>query len=56
MGGLADISEPRPLMITLGIAFIIVMAIYAVSSSWLRGLLRPSGWVAVPASVESPAI
>ncbi len=56
MGGLADVSEPRPLMITLGIAFIIVMAIYAVSSSWLRGLLRPSGWVAVPASVESPAI
>src|SRR5438046_149610 len=56
MGGLADISEPRPLMITLGIVFIIVMAIYAVSSSWLRGLLRPSGWVAVPASVESPAL
>jgi len=56
MGGLADISEPRPLMITLGIAFIIVMAIYALSSSWLRGLLRPSGWVAVPASAESPAL
>ena len=56
MGGLADVSEPRPLMIALGIAFIIVMAIYAFSSSWLRGLLRPSGWVAVPASAESPAI
>ena len=56
MGGLADVSEPRPLMITLGIVFIIVMAIYAVSSSWLRGLLRPAGWVAVPASAESPAI
>ncbi len=56
MGGLADISEPRPLMITLGIVFLIVMAIYAVASSWLRGLLRPSGWVAVPAPVESPAL
>ncbi|TMF30826.1 MAG: hypothetical protein E6I30_12390 [Chloroflexi bacterium] len=56
MGGLADVSEPRPLMITLGIAFIIVMVIYAFSSSWLRGLLRPSGWVAVPAAAESAAI
>ena len=56
MGGLADVSEPRPLMIALGIVFIIVMAIYAFSSSWLRGLLRPSGWVAVPASAESPSI
>ncbi len=56
MGGLADISEPRPLMITLGIVFIIVMAIYALSSSWLRGLLRPSGWPAVSVPTESPAI
>jgi MFS family permease len=55
MGGLADVSEPRPLMITLGIAFLVVMAVYAASSSWLRGLLRPSGWVAVPAAAESSA-
>ncbi|TMG61282.1 MAG: hypothetical protein E6H83_04130 [Chloroflexi bacterium] len=53
MGGLAAISEPRPLMITL---FIIVMVIYALSSSRVRGLLRPSGWVAMPASGESPAL
>ena len=56
MGGLADISEPRPLMITLGIVFIVVMAVYALSSSWLRGLLRPSGWPAVSVPTESPAI
>jgi MFS family permease len=55
MGGLADVSEPRPLMITLGIAFLVVMAVYAASSSWLRSLLRPSGWAAVPATAESPA-
>jgi MFS family permease len=55
MGGLADISEPRPLMIALGIAFLVVMAVYAASSSWLRGLLRPSGWLAVPVAAESPA-
>ena len=56
MGGLADISEPRPLMTTLGIAFIVAMAIYAVSSSWLRGLFRPQGWITVPATAESAAV
>jgi MFS family permease len=56
MGGLADISEPRPLMIVLGIAFIIAMAVYAVSSSWLRGLFRPTGWLAVPVTADSPAL
>jgi len=55
MGGLADVSEPRPLMIGLGIVFLAVMAVYAASSSWLRSLLRPSGWMAVPAAAESPA-
>jgi MFS family permease len=55
MGGLADVSEPRPLMIALGIAFLVVMVFYAASSSWLRSLLRPSGWMAVPAAAESPA-
>jgi MFS family permease len=55
MGGLADVSEPRPLMIALGIVFLVVMAVYAASSSWLRSLLRPSGWMAVPAAAESPA-
>jgi MFS family permease len=56
MGGLADISEPRPLMIALGIAFLISMAIYALSSSWLRGLFRTQGWLAVPATAESPVL
>ena len=56
MGGLADISEPRPLMVTLGIAFMIAMVIYALSSSWLRGLFRAKGWLAVPVTAESPAL
>ena len=56
MGGLADITEPRPLMITLGIAFIVSMVIYALSSSWLRGLFRPEGWVPVPVTVEAAAL
>jgi MFS family permease len=56
MGGLADVSEPRPLMITLGIVFIIAMAVYALSSSWLRGLFQPKGWLAVPTVAESPAL
>src|SRR5487761_616212 len=53
MGGLADVTEPRPLMIALGIAFIVAMGIYALSSSWLRGLFRPMGWLPVPATAES---
>ena len=56
MGGLADISEPRPLMIALGIVFLIAMAIYALSSTWLRGLFRPEGWLAVPVTAESPTL
>ncbi len=56
MGGLADVSEPRPLMIVLGIAFIVAMVIYVLASPWLRGLFRPAGWLAVPVAVESPAL
>ncbi|MEP6752549.1 MAG: MFS transporter [Candidatus Dormiibacterota bacterium] len=52
MGGLADVTEPRPLMVILGIAFIVAMAIYALRSSWLRGLFRPVGWLPVPATAE----
>jgi len=44
MGGLADVAEPRPLMLAGGTAFLIVMAIYAWRSPWLRGLFRPTGW------------
>ncbi|MGA8921765.1 MAG: MFS transporter [Candidatus Dormiibacterota bacterium] len=53
MGGLADVTEPRPLMVILGISFIVAMGIYALLSSWLRGLFRPVGWLPVPAIAES---
>jgi DMSO/TMAO reductase YedYZ heme-binding membrane subunit len=45
MGGLADITQPRPLMAVSGIAFLIVMAIYAASSQSFRRLLTPGGWL-----------
>ena len=53
MGGLADVTEPRPLMVILGLSFIVAMGIYALLSSWLRGLFRPIGWAPVPATAES---
>jgi MFS family permease len=56
MGGLADITEPRPLMIAAGIAFVVAMVIYGFFSSWLRGLLGPMGWRPVSAAGESAGI
>jgi MFS family permease len=53
MGGLADVTEPRPLMVALGLSFIVAMGIYALLSSWLRGLFRPVGWLPVPSTAES---
>lgn len=44
MGGLADITDPRPLMLVGGGLFLVVMAVYAWRSPWLRGLFRPDGW------------
>jgi hypothetical protein len=44
MGGLADVTEPRPLMVVSGIAFLVAMAAYAASSPWLRRLFDPAGW------------
>lgn len=44
MGGLADITDPRPLMLAGGAAFLVVMAVYAWRSRWLRGLFSPDGW------------
>lgn len=44
MGGLADITEPRPLMFICGIAFLVIMAGYVVISSDLRSLFRSQGW------------
>jgi len=55
MGGLADITEPRPLMIVSGIGFIVVMAIFLFASSWLRALFGMRAWVsgAQPATVPA---
>jgi MFS family permease len=44
MGGLADIVEPRPLMVGGGALFLVAMAVYAWRSPWLRGLFRRDGW------------
>jgi MFS family permease len=44
MGGLADVMEPRPLMVAGGAAFLVAMAVYAWRSPSLRGLFRPDGW------------
>jgi MFS family permease len=44
MGGLADVTDPRPLMVVGGTVFLLVMAVYAWRSPWLRGLFRPGGW------------
>ena len=56
MGGLADITEPRPLMIAAGIAFILSMVVYGFFSSWLRGLLGPTGWRPLAVAGESAAM
>ena len=56
MGGLADVTEPRPLMIAAGTAFIVSMVIYGFFSSWLRGLLGPTGWRPASAASESAGI
>jgi hypothetical protein len=53
MGGLADIAEPRPLMIGCGIAFVAVVAIYTAFSPRLRALFTARGWI-VPSQI-SPA-
>ena len=44
MGGLADVVEPRPLMVAGGALFLVAMAVYACRSPWLRSLFRPDGW------------
>jgi MFS family permease len=50
MGGLADVTDPRPLMVAGGMLFLVAMTVYAWWSPWLRGLFRPDGWqqAAVP--------
>ena len=44
MGGLADVAQPRPIMVVSGIVFLVVMVGYASLSPWLRRLSRPAGW------------
>jgi uncharacterized membrane protein YfcA len=54
MGGLADITEPRPLMEVSGVLFLLAMAAYALWSPWLRRLFVPAGWKVAPIAIESP--
>ena len=46
MGGLADVVEPRPVMVVSGLAFVAAMAFFGGFSPWLRRLFRPEGWEA----------
>jgi len=48
MGGLADVTEPRPLMVVSGLLFLVVMAAYAALSPQLRRLFDPTGWRQTP--------
>ena len=49
MGGLADVTQPRPLMEISGIIFLAAMAAYALWSPSLRRLFSLGGWsVAAP--------
>jgi len=48
MGGLADVTEPRPLMVVSGLLFLVVMAAYAALSPQLRRLFKPTGWRQAP--------
>jgi len=48
MGGLADITQPRPLMAVSGVVFLLVMVVYAASSRSFRQLLTPGGWLQRP--------
>ena len=54
MGGLADVTEPRPLMETSGIIFLVVMAVYALWSPWLRRLFSLRGWSVAAAPSDQP--
>jgi len=54
MGGLADVTEPRPLMEVSGVLFLLVMAAYAVRSPWLRRLFVPAGWRVSGIGAEVP--
>lgn len=44
MGGLADVVEPRPVMVVSGVCFVVAMALFGALSPWLRDLFRTSAW------------
>lgn len=48
MGGLADVVEPRPVMVVSGLCFVVAMALFAALSPWLRRLFRADGWEVAP--------
>jgi MFS family permease len=54
MGGLADITQPRPLMVAGGIVFVVAMAAYAAISPSMRRLFSPAGWLAPARAVRLP--
>jgi MFS family permease len=56
MGGLADVTEPRPLMVISGIAFVVIMAACAVASPWLRVLFGTKGWMPATGSALAEAV
>ena len=56
MGGLADVTEPRPLMIVSGLGFLVVMAIFLFASPWLRALFGVRAWVSGSQPATVPAL
>ena len=56
MGGLADVTEPRPLMIVSGLGFMVVMAIFLFASPWLRALFGVRAWVSGSQPATVPAL
>jgi len=52
MGGLADVTEPRPLMVVSGLLFVVVMVAFAVLSPQLRRLFTAAGWRPCPILVN----
>lgn len=56
MGGLADITEPSPLMVASGFGFVVLMAGLAFLSPWLRALFRAGGWTYGRSGVPAGAV
>jgi MFS family permease len=56
MGGLADVTEPRPVMIVSGLAFLAVMAVCVLFSPWLRALFGRRGWIRSTTPAAVPAV